>query len=166
MIQPAGGATAADEARLWTRVTEWTDGRSARRRVRGHALDESNILVTAHRETQGESLLHAAVPIFVLFRFISSCLILCGKCMESPGNLQTIRACLTPASRNLLTPACPLTRVHELVPSSPSLPTTELRCAMKLVVVKDDACLAAVFMSIFPIWGGGVKMAGIDAKGK
>lgn len=38
---------------------------------------------------------------------------------------------------------------------------------MKLVVVKDDACLAAVFMWIFPIWkGGGIKMAGIDAKGK
>lgn len=60
-----------DEARLWTRVTEWTDDRSARRRrLRGHALDENNNIVTAHGKDQGEFLPHAAVLIFVIFYYI------------------------------------------------------------------------------------------------
>lgn len=59
----------ADDARLWTRVREWTDDRGARRRrLRGHASDENNNRVTVHRKHQGEFLtVHAAVLFFCCF---------------------------------------------------------------------------------------------------
>lgn len=70
----AGGDTTCGRTLLTRRDFKrvWRNGltTSARcRRLRGHALDENNNIVTAHREHQGKLLPHVTVLIFVIFYY-------------------------------------------------------------------------------------------------